>query len=124
MKKYRALRRFFLVLALCAAPYVILPPLCDHCPEGMVWAVSFVLCYLLVPVSAAVAPYWMARGGVPAIAAWPWPALCALILPLWGMQPGWGMLAAGAFVGVISAVAGEERTRRLETPPKGRRKRR
>lgn len=122
MKKYRALRRWGIAVLLCAAPYVILPPVCDRCPEGIVWVVSFLLCYLIVPVSAAFVPYWMTRGGVPAIAAWPWPALCALILPLWGMQPGWGMLVAGALIGLVSAVAGEERTKRLEKP-KGRRKR-
>ena len=124
MKKHRALWRLAGVTLLCAAPYAILPPLCEIAPEGMVWAVSFLLCYLAVPVSALLAPYWIARAGIPAIAAWPWPVLCALILPLWGMQPGWSVLALGALIALVSAVAGEERRKRLQTPPKGRSKRR
>ena len=75
-------------------------------------------------LAAAAACYLVLFAAAPAIAAWTWPVLCALILPLWGMQPGWGVLALGALIALVSAVAGEERRKRLQTPPKGRSKRR
>lgn len=99
----------------CAAPYVILPPVCQALPEGIVWCISFVLCYIMLPVSALIAPYCLARAGIPAIAAWPWPVLCVLILPLWGMRPGLFSTMAGIAIALVSAVTGEEMRRRTSS---------
>lgn len=122
-KKHPALKRLIAVTLCCAAPYVILPLISDHLPEEMLWGISFLLCHLCVPISALFAPYFIARAGIPAIAAWPWPILCGLILPLWGMQPGLFAMAAGTLIAIVSAVAGEE-MRRRQTSANPRKRRR
>lgn len=128
-RKQSALRLAGAGAAICAAPYVILPPVCSVLPEGIVWGIAFILCYLMLPLSAMIAPYMLSRRGLPAIAAWPWPVLGVLILPLWGMQPQTASCVIGTLVALVSAVAGEEMRRREtgareETSPRRNRKRR
>lgn len=125
MKKHGALIRLISITLLCALPYILIPVLSEYLPEGMVWGLTFFLCNLLAPLSAAFAPFFIARAGIPAIAAWPWPALCALILPLWGLRPTLFAMVTGVLVAIISAVAGEEWRKRKENAKgvRGRKKR-
>lgn len=128
MKKHPWLVRILSVTGACALPYLLIPPAGEYLPGGMLWGLTFLLCWILPPLSAAVAPFWIARAGVPAIAAWPWPIACALILPLWGLAPAPASLIFSFAAALVSAAAGEAWERRVQQSrrkgtayPKGRR---
>ena len=128
-KTYPAFLRIAIAMVFCALPYAVLPPLCEVLPEEIVWIVSFILCHALLPVSALIAPYALSRRGIPAIAAWPWPLVGALILPLWGLRTGTAATVVAVIISIISAVTGEEVWRRetdvrKETPHRKRKRRR
>lgn len=116
MKKHRAMVRLTILTCACALPYIVLPALDTLLPEMLLLPVTLFLCEWLPLLSAVLAPFFIARGGVPAIAAWPWPLLCTLILPLWGMRPGLFAIGVGALLSIVSAVAGEEWEKRRHAP--------
>ena len=119
-KQPRTLSCFFAGIAACILPFAAAPPLLSLLPEEALYAVTFALVYLLCPVLSVIVPYRIARRAIAPIAAWPWPLIGYLILPLYGIRPSFSVLFACALLALVSGVCGDEVRQNSEKAPRGR----
>lgn len=120
-KQPRTLRCFFFGIAACVIPFAALPPLLTLLPEAALYAGTFGLVYLLCPVLSILVPYRIARRAIAPIAAWPWPLIGYLILPLYGIRPSFAVLFACALLALVSGVCGDEVRQKDEKGTRSRR---
>lgn len=114
MRKNKTLLVFCLSVLSCILPFALLPPLCALLPAEPLYLATYVLSYFLCPVLSVIFPFIISRHAVAPIAAWPWPLVGALLLPLWGIRPSFVSLGISFFIGIVSAVCGDELRKRKE----------
>ena len=104
MNNHQALKRFlFLLLAALALQGI---PLLYTFMDGDAGVALYLIhLYGILPVMAAVLPFWAALGGVHPLAAFFPVGLALLMLPVF-QSPGMGVLCMG--VSLVAAVAGQE----------------